>query len=70
VLSCQRYLWWKSGLRVWLQFIVGKVVLVVLTPDIFSHSCCFTVLSIGLKDFKVGRSLNLGHYDTDAQASH
>jgi hypothetical protein len=39
---------------VWFEFSLGQVVLFVLIPGIFNHSCCHTTLSTVLKDFKVG----------------
>jgi hypothetical protein len=32
----------------------------VLTPGIFNHSCCYTVSSIGPKDFKAGPLIKFG----------
>jgi hypothetical protein len=55
----------KSRLGVQLEFTLGKVLLFVLTPDIFYDVCCYTVLSIGPRDFKVDMLFKLGHYNTD-----
>jgi hypothetical protein len=43
----------KKWIEVWLEFTLGKVLPFVLTPGIISCFCCYTVLSIGPKDFKV-----------------
>jgi hypothetical protein len=32
---------------------------------VFNYSCCYIVLSIGLRDIKNGLFIKLGHYDID-----
>jgi hypothetical protein len=48
---------WVGG---WLEFTLGKVLFFVLTPGIISRFCCYTVLSIGPKDFKIGTLIKFG----------
>jgi hypothetical protein len=50
----------RSTLGIWLDFTLGKVLSFVLTPGKFNHFFCYTVLSVGPKDFKVGPLIHLG----------